>query len=472
MTATAMLEQAWAALEGDPDRPAGLTVTGGFGADGRATPLGGSAAAVGELASATAGAALLAAADLAEARGLGRAGGVGVALDAAHVAAAFTSERHVTLDGVTPGPTFDPLSAFMATRDGWIRLHANYPHHRAALVRALGHPRDGAAGVPAAVAERGAEELEAAVVNAGGCAAALRDRDAWRASEPGAVAAAGLLDFEPGVAHSVRGLPPVPDGTGPERPMAGLRVLDLTRVIAGPVGTRTLAALGAQVLRVDPPLMAELPLLWIDGGVGKRSVHLQLRNRPDRERLHRLLDDTDVLVTGYRVGALDPFGLSRETLEEKHPHLCTVRLSAWGAHGPWAARRGFDSLVQSATGIALQVSPDGGLTPGTLPAQALDHGTGQLIAAAALRALTLRARDGRPCHVRVALARTATWLLDQEPPRQAGAPMPAEVGAYMDDLESPLGAVRCVRPPGTIDGRPLRWATGPAIPGADAPYWR
>lgn len=472
MTTTAMLDDAWAALGGDPGAPATLTVTGGSGVDGRAAPVGGPAA-VGSLATATAGAALLAAAELAEARRDTPAGGVRPALDAAHVAAAFTSERHVTLDGAAAGSALDPLSAFMATRDGWIRLHGNYPHHRAALVRALGHPRHGAAGVPAAVAERGAEELETAVVTAGGCAAALRDRDTWRDSDPGAaVAAAGLLNFEPGVARRVRGLPPLPGGAGPAQPLAGLRILDLTRVIAGPVGTRMLAALGADVLRVDPPLMAELPLLWLDGGVGKRSVHLQLRNRPDRERLHRLLDDADVLVTGYRVGALDSFGLSRETLQEKHPHLCTVRLSAWGERGPWASRRGFDSLVQSATGIAMETSPDGGLTPGTLPAQALDHGTGYLIAAAAMRALTLRALEGRASHAGVALARTAWWLLEQEGATVQGAPPPAGAETFMDTLDSPLGRVACVRPPGTLDGCPLRWATGPGVPGADAPYWR
>ncbi|MCW3014972.1 MAG: hypothetical protein JWO02_2064, partial [Solirubrobacterales bacterium] len=324
----------------------------------------------------------------------------------------------------------------------------------------------------AAVAERDAEELETAVIGAGGCAAAVRDRDAWHAGPAGqAAASGGLLDFEPGVAHSVPRLERWTDPQG--GPMAGLRVLDLTRVIAGPVGTRLLAALGAQVLRVDAPLMSELSPLWLDTAGGKRSTHLQLRNRPDRERLHRLLDDTDVLVTGYRPGSLDAFGLSRDVLAEKHPHLCTVTLSAWGEAGPWSTRRGFDSLVQAATGIALEASPDGGLTPGALPAQALDHGTGYLVAAAALRALTLREREQRASHARLALARTATWLLDAHPtgPAAPVGMMPADVTPFCDVLQSPLGAVRSVRAPGTLDGRPLRWATGPPVPGSDAPYW-
>ncbi len=462
MTPHTMLADAWRALGGDADHLDALRITGG---DDGAAPLGGLAA-TGALATATAGAALVAAAELAQARTGARPD---VALDAAHVAAAFTSERHVELDGASPGSAFDPLSAFLPVRDGWIRLHANYPHHRAAVMRALGHPRDGADGVAAAVAERDGEELETAIVNAGGCAAVVRDADTWRAHPAGAATTGGgLLDLEQGVAGIVAPLPPWTGGPGP---MAGLRVLDLTRVIAGPVGTRTLAALGAQVLRIDAPLMAELPLVWIDAGSGRRSAHLQLRNRPDRERLHRLLDDTDVLVTGYRPGALDVFGLSRDTLAEKHPHLCTVTLSAWGQTGPWATRRGFDSLVQAASGIAITASPDGGVTPGALSAQALDHGTGQLVAAAAMRVLSLRERDRRASHVRVALARTAAWLLDQDTAAGAGIRPPGDVSEYLDTLASPLGTIRVIRPPGTLDGRPLGWASGPPVPGADAPYW-
>lgn len=465
MTPGTMLGEAWAALGGEASR------TGDLSVDAPRAPLAGPPA-VGELAVATAGAAVLAAADLAAARGAARPSS---GLEAAHVAVAFTSERHARLDDVSPGGAFDPLSTFLPTRDGWIRLHGNYPHHRAAIMRALGHPRDGTAGVPAAVAERDGEDLEKAIVAAGGAAAAVRDRETWQESPGGkALVGTGLLDFDHGVARSVPGLALLPGDAGADRPMAGLRVLDLTRVISGPVGTRVLSALGSEVLRVDAPLMAELPLLWLDTGAGKRSVHLQLSNRPDRERLHRLLDDTDVLVTGYRPTALDPFGLSREVLEEKHPHLCTVSLSAWGARGGWCARRGFDSLVQSATGLAREVSPDGGVTPGVLSAQALDHGTGYLVAAAAMRALTLREQDGRASHARLALARTAGWLLDHiaDDPADAQAITLPDPAPYLDTLPSGLGTVTVVRPPGTLDDAAQGWTTGPPVPGADAPYWR
>ncbi|MYR64088.1 hypothetical protein GTY54_50435, partial [Streptomyces sp. SID625] len=183
----------------------------------------------------------------------------------------------------------------------------------------------------------------------------------------------------------------LPSLTGtPLLPAAGVRVLDLTRVIAGPVATRTLALLGADVLRVDPPHLPELADQHADTGFGKRSAALDPAT--DRAAFEELLAGADVVVTGYRPGALDRFGLSPEALAERRPALVVAELSAWGAYGPWARRRGFDSLVQVATGIAAVEGGDG--RPGALPAQALDHGTGYLLAAAVLRALTEQSHDG------------------------------------------------------------------------------
>jgi hypothetical protein len=395
---------------------------------------------------------LEAAADLAEARGLGRPG---VTLDPRHAAAAFTSERHIVAPGLE-GDGFGPLSRFARTRDGWIRLHANYPHHREALLRALGRPED----VLGAIGEREAVELEAAIVAEGGCAAAVRDAAAWRAHPQGAaVEALELWDAEV-AAEASRPLGAAPDG---ERlPAAGVRVLDLTRVIAGPVGTRMLAALGADVLRIDPPGMPELPLHVIDGWPGKRSALLDLRS--ERETVERLLDGADVVVQGYRPGALARVGLGRDELAARHPHLVVVELSAWGHIGPWSERRGFDSLVQAACGIAVAEGRDG--APGALPAQALDHATGYLIARLALEGLAERARTGRATRARVGLARTAAHLMRRRAPdgpvrELDAAPFLQEVG----------GAVSLVRPPGELDGEPLCWPSGPPRPGKHAPAW-
>jgi hypothetical protein len=448
---------AWSALGGDPsrrdvhvssDRP---ILTG---------PL-----PVGDLAVACVGAALLAAAELAEARGVARPA---VAVDPDHVGAAFTSERHALVDGRPLGIGFDPLSTWMRTAGGWLRTHANYPHHRAALSTALGAGLDVDA-VRKAVAAREGEELEDAIFAAGGCAAALRDEPVWRAHPQGhLLGELGLLDLAPGAG----GAPPLPDLAPGVPPASGLRVLDLTRVIAGPVGTRMLAALGAEVLRIDPPTsqLPEIAAQAIDTGPGKRSAHLDLRTGTGPATFERLLGEADVLVQGYRPGALDALGFGVADLARRHPHLVTVSLSAWGDRGPWGGRRGFDSLVQAASGIAAACTAGDAAPPGPLPAQALDHGTGYLIAAAALRGLAERARSGTPLHARLALARTARWLLDL--PRTPAAAAPStDPAPFLVDLASPMGRVTVVAPPGTLDGEPLTWTRGPVPPGSDPPAW-
>lgn len=454
-----MLAHAWGALGGTPAAAAQVELTGG----GPYLP---SALPVDELACATFATALLAAAELASARGRGRA--PAVSFDAAHVAAAFRSERFVRVDGETLGQLFDPMSSFMRAADGWVRLHGNYPHHRAALRRALGvGPDAGHEAVRQAVAARRAVDVEEAVVAAGGCAAAVRDPAAWvRHPQGAAVASQPLLDMAPGLAEA----PPLPPLADDAPPGAGLRVLDLTRVIAGPVATRFLAALGCEVLRVDPPGLPEIPLQAVDTGAGKRSTLLDLRDRADRATFEDLLAEADVLVQAYRPGALAAFGLDAASLAERHPGLTTVTLSAWGG-GPWAGRRGFDSLVQAATGIATTSAQPGSDAPGALPAQALDHGTGYLVAAAALRGLARRATEGRALHARLALARTAAWLLAAGPRQSAASAEEVDPAPFLEQLDSPLGTVTVVGPPGRLDGQPLRWARGPVALGADAPVW-
>ena len=411
--------------------------------------------------------ALEAAAELAEARGLGRPA---VSLSEEHVAVSFTSERHATVRGEPSGAGFAPLSRMVRCRDGWARTHANYAHHEAALRRALGIGAD-VAELEAAAAAMRAVELEDAIVAAGGCAAALRTEAEWAAHPAGAALAGTSLAGRLGAASAARrdlaaraAAPHRPaKGAAPvaatrARPAAGLRVLDLTRVIAGPVAGRTLAALGAEVLRIDPPALPEMPEAHLDTGPGKRSAFLDLA---DAERREALLAGADVLLTGYRPGALDRFGLDRR------PGLVHVSLSAWGTAGPWAGRRGFDSLVQVASGIAAACAAGDG-TPGVLPAQALDHGTGHLMAAAALRGLAARERgERRPGRASLSLARTAAELLAR--PRRdddsaARTPDP-------DRFRVSFGDVSLIAPPGELDGEPLAWAHGPRPLGGDDPAW-
>lgn len=421
----------WAAADVEVAEP-GRYLPSAFDVDGLA---------VGSVASMLRGAA-----DLAEARALPRPA---LSLDAAHVACAFTSERQLRRDGAPPAAPFAPLSRFARTRDGWIRLHANYDHHRRALLAAVGVSEEDAL---AAIAQRGAEELEEAIVTAGGAAAAVRTPDEWAAHpQGGAVAELPLVERRTIPARR-RHLGPL----DPDLPAAGVRVLDLTRVIAGPVATRALAALGADVLRIDPPQLPELELGILDTCPGKRLAQLDLRDRQAAATLHGLLADADVLVHGYRPRALAAFGLGADELAERHPHLVVASLSAWGHTGPWAQRRGFDSLVQAACGIAAIEGADG--EPGVLPAQALDHATGYLMAAAVLRELA--AGDG--AQLRFALSATAAELM-RHPAQDAAAAI-----ADCDRHRVALGEQSLIGPPGALDGRRLTWAHASR---QSAPHW-
>ncbi|KQX81775.1 CoA transferase [Streptomyces sp. Root1310] len=425
-----------------------------------------------------------------------------VRVDDAAVATAFTGERVLLVDGRAP-VAFAPLSRFWRTADGWVRTHANYPHHRARLLRALALPQDtDPAAVEASLAERSALEVEDTVYAAGGLAVASRTPDEWAAQEQAAMVAARPL-VERGRSDETRVRTFAPLEGGPLLPAAGLRVLDLTRVLAGPVATRTLALLGADVLRVDAPQLPELPDQHADTGFGKRSTLLDLT--ADRRTFEDLLATADVVVTGYRPGALDRFGLSPEALAERRPGLVVAQVSAWGAYGPWGGRRGFDSLVQVATGIATVEGAAG--RPGALPAQALDHGTGYLLAAAVLRALTEQSYDGGSRFVRVALARTAAWLTEgaraggseavhgggaghgdvrseavrmdegegkgmtKAQERQVSGGGSVDPGPWLAETDSPLGRLRHALPPVSFDGGPGDWTRPPGPWGADPARW-
>jgi crotonobetainyl-CoA:carnitine CoA-transferase CaiB-like acyl-CoA transferase len=423
------LEHAWRSLGGDP---ALLDLVNSHGEAALASTL-----AVGALALGAVGAQCLAAQELAA---LPKRPGQPVVLDAGHVGIAFRSERFLRVAGRPAGAGFAPLSRFLPTVDGWVRLHANYRHHQQAALRALGPD-------PAAAArERTSVEIEDAIVAAGGVAAAVRTPQQWAQHPQGAaVAAQPLLRLQQVAA-------------GPQRArrLGGLRVLDLTRVIAGPVGTRTLASYGADVLRVDSPRLPEDASTLLETGGGKRHTQLDLADRGDRQRLEELLTGADVLVNGYRPRALARYGLSRDALAERFPALVVVTLSAWGDRGPWNERRGFDSIVQAATGIADATrSADG--EPGVLPAQALDHGTGHLLAASVIRALTSMKQHGGTWHAQLSLAQLAHWLLaTPQQPSDSAPSIPPDARPYLIELPSPAGSLTVVRPPCSPD-----WTHGP-----------
>ncbi|QKW05769.1 CoA transferase [Streptomyces sp. NA04227] len=481
----------WTTLGGDPSALARLSLVARAGALPARLP-------VRELARACVATCSLAATELAARRYGGAPGRV--RLDDGSLATAFTSERQLRIGAATP-ENFAPLSRIWRTADGWLRTHANYPHHRARLLSALGLSEAEATPefVAPMIAERSGTEIEDLVYAAGGIAVALRTPEEWERHEHGAaVAARPLLVREPLPGTRSRPLPAHP-ATSPLLPAAGLRVLDLTRVIAGPVATRTLGLLGADVLRIDSPRLPELADQHADTGFGKRSVHLDLAEDTDRRTFEELLSSADVVVTGYRPGSLDRFGLSPAALAERRPGLVVAQLSAWGEQGPWHERRGFDSVVQFATGIAAAESVDG--RPGVLPAQALDHGTGYLLAAAVLRAVSDQTDGAGTVSLRFALAHTARWLTHgltrptgtvghtvTPGPDGAGLPVPhtdgdsvpARLGEAYDsaapepwltETKTPLGRLRHARTPVAFTDGPEDWTRGPGVNGSDAALW-
>lgn len=452
--AEGLLEQAWSALGGDPQLLERVQVMGD--ATGLLpSRLAALPAMVASVAASTLGAALLDAARSRTAPGP-------VRVDREQVAVAARSERYARADRSPPAELFAPLSRFWRTSDGWLRLHTNYPWHSQRALDVLGVPEQPAAVAEAIGAWRGAD-LEDALAAAGALGYAVRTPEQWR-GHPQGQAVAGL----PLVQTSTTSGPSRPPGARSGAGARGVRVLDLTRVIAGPVATRTLAAWGADVLRLDSPDLPEVPALALDTLPGKRSAQLDLRPPAARVRLHELLAAADVLVQGYRPGALRRFGLDPDALAERHPHLTVVTLSAWGTAGPWAGRRGFDSLVQCPTGIAsLEGDAD---APGTLPAQILDHATGYLAAAAALISLAAAERGEPPRSASLSLAQTAHWLLTagprtREPPRQL------EPDAYLVTLPGGAVPVQVVAPPGQAGLLRPTWSKTTDL-GTDSPaFW-
>tara|TARA_R110002020_G_scaffold34066_31_gene103919 strand:- start:3212 stop:4621 length:1410 start_codon:yes stop_codon:yes gene_type:complete len=348
---------------------------------------------------------------------------------------------------------WDAVAGDYATADGWIRLHTNARHHREAALAVLetGPDRDA---VAAAVALWRADDLEAAIVSAGGCAAAMRSEREWARHPQGrAVLAEPLMRVDQG-----GGAPRFATEFEILRPLTGIRVLDLTRVLAGPVATRFLSGFGADVLRIDPPG-------WDEGAVipevtpGKRCAWLDLKDGDDRERLKMLLAQADVLVHGYRSDALESLGFGADVRAGLNPGLIDVSLDAYGWTGPWATRRGFDSLVQMSSGIAeagmAQAAAD---RPIPLPVQALDHGAGYLLAAAALRGLTMRHTHAIGSRWRTSLARVGGFLTEhrQRPVAvQIGKPAQAD---YADEMEpTDWGNARRLRPPVTVGDTAMAW---------------
>jgi hypothetical protein len=370
--------------------------------------------------------------------------------------------------GWSAPPPWDPIAGNYEARDGWIRLHTNAPHHREAALRVLGCASEKAA-VIAAVRQWSANDLESAIVTRGGCAATMRSLVEWSTHPQGAaVAREPIARVErSGPSSSARW------DARRDRPLHGLRVLDCTRVLAGPVATRFLAGLGAEVLRIDPPDWDE-PAIAPEVTLGKRCARVDIKTREGRKRFAALLGDADLFIHGLRPDALDALDLGADARERIRPGLIDVALDAYGWTGPWAGRRGFDSLVQMSAGIAEAGMRHFGVErPKPLPVQAIDHATGYVLATAAIKGLLLRLRDGGGFRAQTSLARMAGLLASQ--PAESAAAIgftPLSDEDWVDTIEETgWGPGRRLKPPLAIEGAPMRWRLPASRLGSAEPEW-
>ncbi len=457
-TPAAALRQVWESAGGEPAALERVTLTG-------EDPLVPTDVKIGTAAAATIAAAALAATEVWRQR-TGRA--QSVAVDTRAAIAAFRSERYLRVDGAAAHDR-NPLFGFYPTVDGrWVQIHANLPHHCAGHVTFFGGTETREA-MAAAVAGWKGQDLEDALSAAGLPAGLVRSREEWL-THPHARAISVLPVLE---IVRIGDSPPEPCGRG-DRPLGGVRVLDLTRVIAGPECGRTLASHGADVLLVSSPHLPTLPYHVIDFGFGKLAASLDLRRAGDAEALRRLVAGADVFSQSYRPGALARLGFAPEEVARLRPGIVYVTLSAYGHVGPWRERRGFETLIQSVSGLAHEHGFGGGLDrPHHLPAQVVDHATGYLAALGALLALVRRAREGGSYLVRVSLVQTGRWVdtLGRVSGRAVTDQTPADVADLFAERDSAFGRLRHVVPVARLSETPASWARPPVPLGTHAAAW-
>jgi crotonobetainyl-CoA:carnitine CoA-transferase CaiB-like acyl-CoA transferase len=455
-----ILTDLWALAGGEPAALDSVTLTG-------TEPQLPSSFRVATAAQTSIAAAALAAADIWKLRS---GQGQEVAVDMRHAVVECRSERYLRVGDDPPPPAWDAIAGVYKTRGHrFVRLHTNFPHHRDAVCRVLNckAERDE---VQTALMNWDAEAFETTAYEAGGVVAMMRSYDEWSATpQAKALAALPVITLE-----NIGDAAPKPWPRG-DRPLAGLRVLDLSRVIAGPVAGRTLAAHGADVMLVSSPDLPAIPWLTIDTGRGKLSTFLDLKRDDGRNRMKAMLAEADIFSQGYRPQALTDLGFSPEEAARINPGIVYVSLSAYGHVGPWAGRRGFDSLVQTSTGFNHAEGKAAAVgTPKELPAQILDHATGYLMAFGAMMAKARQAREGGSWHVRASLAQTGKWIWDLG---RVSDGLKTEdlkgeaIKPFSETVPSGFGSLRAVRHAAQLSRTPASWSR-PAVPlGSHPPQW-
>jgi crotonobetainyl-CoA:carnitine CoA-transferase CaiB-like acyl-CoA transferase len=398
-----------------------------------------------------------------------------IAVDTRQATASLRSGHYLQMDGAHVSTERNTIMGVYPARNGrWSYLHCNFPNHRAAALGVLGVPEDREA-VRRAVAQWDALELEEAIIAAKGAGGMVRTMEEW-AKHPQAAAIASLPLME--IVKIGESAPEkLPDG---DRPLSGIRVLDLTRVLAGPTCARTLAEHGADVLKITAAHLPNIGYQEYDTGHGKLSALLDLREAKNVDILRGLVREADVFSQGYRPGTLGGRGFSPEALAKLRPGIVFVSLCAFGHVGPWASRRGFDTVVQTVSGIT---SRQGELFPGAspgpqfYPVSAIDYLTGYLMAFGAMVALARRVREGGSWLVRISLAQTGRWLVgrgqvpESELKDVAKEFTPAELERWSMTSDTPVGRLRHLGPVVRLSETPPRWAR-PSVPlGYNEPVW-
>lgn len=404
----------------------------------------------------------------------------GIAVDVRAAVASLRSTRYLQVNGKPPPPLWDAYSGIYPVKDGrWISIHTNFAKHREAALEVLGGPGDREAAKKATAAWDGLA-LEDAIHAAGGCAGFVRSSAEWlEHPQAQAVALQPVIKIKRIGESAPQPLSKIPRGKPGARPLSGVRVLDLTRVLAGPTCARVLAEHGADVLKVTAGHLPDSGQVDLDTGLGKLSTQIDLRTAEGAKTLRALVRETDVFSQSYRPGALAARGFSLEELAKIRPGIVCVALSAWGNTGPWRMRRGFDTIVQCVSGIAHFAGSNAGgaATPRYLPVSAIDYVAGHLMAFGAMVALERRAREGGSWLVRLSLARTGQWITDRGLVPAAAIDGLAEefpqdeIDRLCTHVDAPDGRIRHLKPVVQMSETQPHWARPPVPLGYHKPEW-
>lgn len=401
-----------------------------------------------------------------------------VTVDTRRAAASLVSFLHQTFEDAAQAPPMvgaadaarTAANGFVRAKDGrFVYLHPSFPESTKKLVALLGC-EDTKEAVAKRVAERTAMEWENAIAEAGVCGAMCRSPEEWDASEQGRQLAA----HPPVEVIKIGESDPEPFARGGEMPLSGVRVLDLTRVLAGPTCARTLAQYGADAMVISSPDLPSVPFFVSDTGHGKRAAFVDLKTERGRAQLGDLVRGADVFSQGYRQGALERMGFGVLDLARMRPGIIAVEINCYGHEGPWRGRPGWEQLAQTVTGMAHVHG--GAESPSLQPGAVCDYTTGFLAAFGALIALERRAKYGGSYLVRASLCQTGTWVrslgyADEARLADGEALRADELDAWKTRADTGFGPMRFLAPPVTLSATPARWSRGVAQLGTHEPAW-